>query len=114
MAATAGSAIFTGKSGMTYSKDIYLSDTVNTPINWDAGVGAAATSPAAWRCPEDVLLTDVAIVTGAAQTKLQVTRNGVPNGNALRHTLHLNTLNNRPNLRIPFNAGDDIGAIQLA
>jgi len=114
MAATAGSMQFTGRSGMTYSKDLYLSDTVNTPINWDAGVGASATSPTTWRCPEDVLLTDFAVVTGAAQTKIQITRNGVPNGNALRHSVHLNTLNNRPQMRIPFNAGDDIGGIQLA
>jgi len=114
MAATNGSMIFVGRSGFTYSKDIYQSDTVNTPINWDAGVGASATSPTTWRCPEDVLLTDYAVVTGAAQTKLQITQNGVPNGNALRQSIHLNTLSNRPSLRIPFNKGDDIGALQLA
>jgi len=105
---------FMGRSGFTYSKDVYLSDTVNTEVNWDAGSGAAATSPTRWRAPEDVLLADFAVVTGAAQTKIQMTSNGVPNGNNLRHSIYLNTLSNRPALRIPFNAGDDIGGIQLA
>ena len=114
MAATAGTATFIGRSGRTYTKDLYLSDTANGPVNFDSGGGAAAASAEFTTVPENCVLTDVAIVTGAAQTKLHVTRNGVGTGNMLRHTLHLNTLAFRPQLRIPFLSGDQIALIQLA
>ena len=114
MAATTGTATFIGRSQRTYTKDLYFSDTVNGPVNFDSGGGAAATSGEFTTIPEPCVLADVAIVTGAAQTRLHVTRNGVGTGNMLRHTLHLNTLPFRPQLRIPFLAGDQIALIQLA
>ena len=114
MAATQGTAVFVGRSGRTYIKDLYFSDVANAPINWDSGQGAAATSREDTTLPEQVYLGDVAIVTGAAQTKLLLTRNGVSTGDMLRHTLHLNTLALRPQLRIPFNPGDVIAALQIA
>lgn len=114
MAATEGTATFIGASGRSYIKDLYLSDTVNTKVNFDSGAGASATSDDDTEFPEPVYLSDVAVVTGAAQTKMHVTRNGVSTGNFLRHTLHLNTLALRPNLRIPFNPRDRIAMIQLA
>ena len=113
MAATNGTAIFQG-SRKTHIVDLYLSDTVNTPINWDGGAGASATSPEYWSPPEGVVLRDVSIVTGAAQTKLQLIVNGRPTGDMLRQTLHLNTLALRPPLSIPFPAGCQISALQLA
>ena len=114
MAATQGTMTFIGRSGKTYIKDVYLSDTVNTPINFDGGIGASATSPLEVTFPEEVILKDVALVTGAAQTKLQLARGGVPTGDMLRHTLHLNTLAFRPALRIGVRAGVRLTAIQLA
>ena len=114
MAATEGTAIFTGRSGRTYVKDLYLDDVANAPVNFDSGAGAAATSGESTTIPEPCTLTDVAVVTGAAQTKLQVTRNGMGTGDMLRQTLHLNTLAFRPVLRIPFLAGDTIAFLQLA
>jgi len=114
MAATQGTVTFVGRSGRTYTKDLYLDDVATAPANWDSGGGAAATSAEYTTVPEPCVLADVAIVTGAAQTKLHVTRNGVGTGNMLRHTLHLNTLAFRPSLRIPFLAGDNIALIQLA
>jgi len=102
------------RSGKSYIKDVYLSDTANTPINFDAGIGASATSPLDVSFPEEVALTDFAVVTGAAQTKLQLSRGGVPTGDMLRHTLHLNTLAFRPQLRIGIRPGVRFTAIQLA
>lgn len=115
MAATEGTAIFIGlQSRKTYVEDMYLSDTVNTVTNWNSGAGAAATSREHITFPEGVVLTDVAVVTGAAQTKLQIIVDGVPTGQMLRQTLHLNTLAVRPPLRIPFGARQEISMMQLA
>jgi hypothetical protein len=115
MAATNGTMIFVGaRSRKTYVVDVYLSDTVNTAINWDDGGGASATTPTEWIPPEPVLLIDWSVVTGAAQTKLQITRANRPTGDHLRHTLHLNTLAFRPRLTIGFPAGQPIRAIQRA
>ena len=114
MAATQGTVTFVGQSGRTYIKDLYLSDTVNTPANWDGGAGASATSPETVSIPEPCFLSDVSVVTGAAQTKLQLIRNGSGTGDFLRHSLHLNTLPLRPALRVPFAAMDQIGALQIA
>ncbi|GAI07904.1 unnamed protein product [marine sediment metagenome] len=113
-AATEGTATFMGRSGRSYTKDLYLSDTADTGVNFDSGAGASATSDDFADFPEPVFLADVALVTGAAQTKLHVLRNSVSTGNFLRHTLHLNTLAVRPPLRIPFNARDRITLIQIA
>ena len=114
MAATEGTAVFVGRSGKTYVKDMYLSDTVNTPVNWDSGGGAAATSKDDVSFPEDVYLADVSVVTGAAQTKLHLIADGSSMGQFLRHTLHLNTLANRPALRIPLRARQVLMALQIA
>ena len=114
MAATEGTATFVGRSGRTYTKDMYLGDTVDTPVNFDSGGGAAATSKDEVSFPEDVYLADVAIVTGMAQTKLHVLLDNMSTGNFLRHTLHLNTLAFRPGLRIPVRARQVLSMIQIA
>jgi len=114
MAATQGTATFIGASGRTYTKDLYLDDVAGAPVNFDSGAGASATSDTYTSIPEQCYLADVAIVTGAAQTKISVIRNGVPTGNLLRQTLHLNTLAFRPALRIPFLGMDSITLVQLA
>ena len=114
MAATQGTAIFKGKSGKTYIVDVYLGDTVDTPVNWSAGGAAAATTPETWTPPEDVVLTDFSVVTGYAQTRLQLLRDQSPMGDVLAHALHLNTLANRPKLAMGFRAHSTIALIQLA
>ena len=115
MAATAGTAIFQGvNSPRKYIKDLYFSDTVNTKLNWDDGAGASATSLEYWTPPENVYLVDLSVVTGAAQTRLQAARDGIPTGDMLRHAIHLNTLAYRPVCKIPFGRGQRISLTQLA
>lgn len=115
MAATNGTMIFVGlRTRKTYFVDIYLDDVADALVNFDGGSGATATSPEEWRPPETVVLTDIAIVTGAAQTKLQLTRNNQPTGDMLRQTMHLNTLAFRPRIAIGFGAGATVRAIQKA
>ena len=115
MAATQGTMILTGlRSRKSYVVDMYLDDVADALVNFDGGAGASATSPEDWRAPEPVVLTDVAIVTGAAQTKLQVLRNNAATGDMLRHTLQLNTLAKRPSLAIGFGGESQVRMIQRA
>jgi len=114
-AATEGTAILLGvQSRKTYVVDVYLDDVADAPVNWDGGAGASATSPEEWIPPEAVILTDIAIVTGAAQTKLQLLRGNNPTGDMIRHTLHLNTLAYRPRLQIGWAGGSRLRALQKA
>jgi len=115
MAATVGTAVLSGlQTGKNYTVDMYLDDVANAPVNWDGGAGAAAVSPEFWTPPENCLLTDVAVVTGAAQTKLQVIVGGRPTGDILRQTLQLNTLAFRPRANILIPAGVSLAMLQLA
>lgn len=115
MAATQGTMIFHGLvTRKSHVVDMYLSDVADSLVNFDGGAGASATSPLSWEPPEPVVLVDCAIVTGAAQTKLQLARNNTPTGDMLRHTLHLNTLAFRPRLAIGFGRGASVRAIQKA
>lgn len=118
MAATPqfGQFTFVGmRSRKTIAVDAYISDVNGAAVNLDGGNGASATSPTYRVFNEPVVLTDFAIITGTADTeKLQITRNGVPSGNFLRYTLHLNTLSDRPALRIGVLPGALFSAIQVS
>ena len=115
VAAEKGNFLFVGRSGMTYSKQIYCSDVDAAVVNFDGGAGASATSPAYWTPPEPVVLTDVSITTGLTATKsIQVIRGGTPTGDYLDCVLHVSTNPMRPPLRIPFMAGQQVSAIQRA
>ena len=107
--------LFMGRSGISYPVDVYFSDVVAGALNWDQGAGASSTSAEFWTPPENVILTDIAIVTGGTDTKkIQLTRDNQPVGAIIRHTLHLNTLANRPRLAIPFAARSRIAGLQVA
>lgn len=114
MAAAYGCAIFRNSRGMTYYKDIYLADSATALIRWDGGGGASSTSPDFFNAPEPIYLNDVCIVTGSAQTKLDVRRNNVSTGNILRQACHLSSVTFRPGLNVPFNQGDKITIAELA
>jgi len=108
-------ATFLGGSGMTYSKDVYLSDVVGGLVNWDVGQGAGSATETFWTPPEGVVLRDFSILTGMTDTtRIQCTRDGVPTGDVLRYANYLNTLNSRPQLNIPFGPGQKISFNQLA
>lgn len=117
MAATPqyGIMTFLGRSGRTYTKDFYVSDVAAAMLRFDSGAGASATSDTFTTFGEAVLLADIALHTGTADTTMfQITRNGVATGDVIRYAAHLDSLNNRPALRIPFAAGVRISGIQRA
>ena len=114
MAATAGTAVFRTPNGKTLVKDLYLDDVAGAKVNWDDGGGASATTKEEWTLPMGCDLVDLAIVTGAAQTRLQITRNQNPTGDILRHVVQVDTSAGRKPLAIPFSAGNVIAILQLA
>ena len=98
-----------------YNVDLYHSDVADALANFDGGAGAASTSPTSFTCPEDVLFTDYAIVTGMTDTtKVQVLRGNQPTGDFLRYTQHLTTSAFRSPVRLGFRAGTEIRMIQKA
>ena len=110
-----GGIVLRGRSGRTYTKDLYHSDVANALVRFDSGSGASSTSETFWTCPEDLLLVDYYIVTGMTDTtKMQLTKDGVQTGDILRFVPHLTTNALRPQLTIPFRRGQKIGALQLA
>jgi hypothetical protein len=111
-----GTMIFTGlRSRRIYNVDIYGSDVADGLLNFDGGAGASSSSPLSYTAGEPIVLTDFAIVTGMTDTtKIQVLRNNQPVGDFLRYAMHLTTLSNRAEVRVGFNQGVEIRAIQKA
>ena len=111
-----GTLFFVGlTTKTTYAVDIYISDVVSGMVTFDAGGGAGATSPSFYTFPENVMLTDMSILTGLTDTtKIRLVGNGRPSSQVLRYALHLTTLNNRPKLGIGVTAMHRFAAIQLA
>jgi len=103
------------RSQRIYNVDVYFSDVVDGLANFDGGAGASATSPTSFTCPEEVILTDMSIVTGMTDTtKVQVLRNNQPTGDFLRFTQHLTTSPARSPIRIGFRGGTELRCIQKA
>lgn len=98
-----------------YNVDAYFSDVADALVNFDAGAGSGATSPASFTAPEPIVLFDQAIHTGMTDTtKIQLLRNNQPVGDFLRYTMHLDTSAQRSPVRIGFNTGTEVRAIQKA
>lgn len=111
-----GTFVFIGlQSQRIYNVDIYYSDVADALIRWDGGAGASATSPDSFTAPENLLLADIAVVTGGTDTKkFQLLRNNQPTGDFIRHVPHLTTNPVRPSLRLGFTRGTEVRAIQKA
>lgn len=107
---------FIGRSGRTYNLDCYASDVAGGAVNLDGGNAAGTSSPTFWITPEPCTLVDFAIHTGMTDTtQLVLVSNGAQIPAArLRFAVYLDSLNNRPAIRIPFNQGSQFGAIQGA
>lgn len=113
MAASAGTAVFLGKSGRVFAVDVYIPDAVATQLTFNAAGLAASTSPTSYRVPEDCVLID--ITTAAAPTavggSLRV-NSGVVNGGTFRWADRLNTLSTRAKFAVPIKSGDFVSVLQ--
>ena len=114
MAATAGTMTLLGKSGRTYSIDLYIPDATGTQLTFNPNGLAASTSPSTFRVQEDSTLIDVSIGTAptAVGFVLQADSAAVVGG-ALRWANQLQTLANRQKLAIGLKGGSLIGGIQF-
>jgi len=113
MAAQNGTMTLVGKSGRTYTVDLYIPDAVATQLTFNPTGLAASTSPSNLRIPEDCIIYDI---SGVAPTAVGFTisvNSGVVNGGVLRWANQLATLSNRQKLKIPLKAGDIITALQF-
>lgn len=114
MAASNATMFLLGKSGRTYSIDVYVPDAVATQLCFNPTGLAASTSPTSIRIPEDCILFDYSAVAAPTAVGFTLSINsGVVNGGTLRHNNQLASLPNRGKLKIPFAAGDIVTALQF-
>jgi len=114
MAATAGTLTLLGKSGRTYSVDIYIPDAVSTQLTFNPAGLAASTSPSTFRVQEDSTIIDLSIGTAPTAVGVVVQADSAPvTGGALRWANQLQTLANRQKLQIGVRAGSFIGGLQF-
>lgn len=113
MAASAGTLYAVGQSGRQYIIDLYLPDAVAGVVQFNPS-GVATTTSGEWRVPENMTVTDISVITGTTAVGAVLYKDkAVINGATIRYANHLNTLNNRPALRIGLNAGSFLSAIQI-
>jgi len=107
-----GTMNLVGKSGRTYSIDIYSPDAAATQWTFSANGSATSTSPSTLRVPEDCVIYDISIATGTAAVGAAISNNsGTILGGVVRYANILNTLATRQKLKIPLRAGDIISAV---
>ena len=113
MAASAGTMVLKGKSGRTWTIDVYVPDAVATLLTFNPSGLASSTSPSDYRVPEDCVIVD--ITTAAAPTAVGGTvkvNSGVVNGGTFRWADRLNTLSKRADMAIPIQAGSFLSVLQ--
>lgn len=114
MAASNGTLIAVGRSGRTYSVDLYVPDATGTKIAFNPSGLAASTSDTTWRAPEDLTIVDFVTVAAPTAVGAFLTINGAPaNGGTIRHANQLCTLATRAKLKIGIKGGDFIGYTQF-
>jgi len=114
MAASSATLMAVGRSGRTYSIDVYVPDAVSTQLTFSASGLAGTGSPTTIKiAPEDVTIFDIS--TAAAPTAVGFVisaDNAVINGAAIRWANQLAANPNRSKLRIGVKAGSYISALQ--
>lgn len=110
MAASNLQVFLVGASGRTYALDGYQPDAVGGLVTMSASGLAGTSSPTSWRAPENCVLKDVSITTGATAVGITLSvNNAIVNGGQFRTANFLPTLATRPKINIPIRAGDWIG-----
>jgi hypothetical protein len=114
MAATAGTLTLVGKSGRTYSIDVYIPDATGTLLTFNQAGLAASTSQPTFRLQEDASIVDFSIGTAPTAVGVVLQSDSAPIiGGALRWANQLQTLANRQKLAVGVRAGAFIGGVQF-
>lgn len=114
MAASNATLIAIGKSGQTYSVDVYVPDATGTKLTFNPSGLAASTSTDYWKAPEPVVIVDYIAVAAPTAVGATFTLSGaLYTGKVIRHANQLASLPNRAKLNIPVPAGEQLGALQF-
>lgn len=115
MAAARYATLVVNMGGSNINVDMYISDIANAKANFASGGVSSSTSETFWKAPSAGVIVDFSVATGLTDTTAgQVVINNAPTMSIIRWANHLNSLNNRPALNIPFNKDELIGILQLA
>jgi len=114
MAANAGTLVLLGKSGRTYTVDVYVPDATATFLTFSVSGLAASTSPNQFTTQEEMTIVDVSIAAAptAVGAIFQMGQANI-NGATIRWANQLAANPNRMKLRIPLPAGVQISALQF-
>lgn len=114
MAASAGTLIAVGKSGRTYSIDLYIPDAIATLVTFNPAGLAVIASPATWRAPEPCVITDVSTPAAPTAVGATITADGANiNGGTIRWANQLAANPNRMRLNLPVAGGQFVGGLQF-
>ena len=114
MAAQAGTLTLLGKSGRTYTVDVYVPDAVGTQLTFNPAGLAASTSQTTFRVPEDASIIDFSISAASTAVGVTLQADSAPIiGGALRWSNQLASLANRQKLQVGVRAGSFIGGLQF-
>ena len=114
MAATNGTLVAVGASGQTYQVDMYIPDAVATKATFNPSGLAASTSTDYWKAPEPCMIVDVVAVAAPTAVGATVTLSGaLYTGKTIRWNNQLASLATRMKLKIPINAGEQVGLLQF-
>lgn len=114
MADQAGTFVFVGASGRTYTVDAFVPDAIATQIAFNVSGIAVSTSPDYFTTPESVVLVDVSIGTApTAVGAILQTGDANVNGATIRWANQLAANPNRMKLKIPIPAGVRFSALQF-
>jgi len=114
MAANAGTMVLVGRSGRTYTMDMYVPDATGTYLTFNQSGLAGTASPAQFTTPEPCTIVDVSIA--AAPTAVgAIFQQGQANinGATIRWANQLAANPNRMKLRIPLPGGVLISGLQF-
>lgn len=101
-AAENGTITLIGKSGRTYHLDFQSPDATAGSLTFNPVGNATSTSQLSFQMPEDVWITDISIATGTTCTGACLAKNGMSIPAQIRWANHLDSLTQRPVLRIFF------------
>lgn len=113
MAAQNGTFVFVGKSGQTYTVDVYIPDAVGTQLTFNPSGAAASTSPNYWKAPEPCVLVDISGAAPTATGACLTLSGALYTGKTFRWANQLATLSTRMKHNIPIPAGEQVGALQF-
>jgi len=114
MAATAGTMVCIGKSGQTYTVDLYVPDATATKLTFNPSGLAASTSSDYWKAPEDCVMVDISTAASPTAVGATMTLSGaLYTGKTVRWANQLATLATRMKHKIPIPAGEQVGFLQF-